>query len=597
MSGPGPVRRGDDASVAAMVRAVAVDFDGTLTEGGAPPEAVLRGLARFRGRGGRVVLATGRVLDELATVFPSVGEATDAVVAENGGILAVDGRVRELSAPVEPDLDGPLRHRGVPFRRGRILLATGVAHAAAVQEEVTRLGLDCQLVRNRDELMVLPVGCTKGSGVLQALAELGLSRHNAVAVGDAENDHSMFERCELGVAVANAVPALRRQADHVTPGRAGVGVLEVLDGTTLAGLRRTPPGRWCTALGTGVDGRPVTIPLAHANLLVAGPSGSGKSWAAGLLAEGAVRLGYTVLVIDPEGDYAQLGTLPDVVVVGGTEPLPALEHIVALLRQLVSVVVDLSLRPAAEREWFLSHAPALLEAQWSASGVPHWVLVDEAHGPLGAAGAARRFFSADRPGRCVVTYQPEELCDEVLDALDAVVLLPGSDPDRVPGVGGATDRRPGVGPEVADVGARLDALGPGEALLVEGPALRAEPVLGPVRLARRETAHARHWHKYVSHFLPAELRFYFRDEDGDAGPPAANLAEFHGELVRCTAGVLRHHAARADFSRWIRDVFRDHELAEVIEAAERHVVDGPPALAETGRRRLLLAIEHRYLRP
>ena len=61
--------------------------------------------------------------------------------------------------------------------------------------------------------MILPAGVTKGSGLLEALGELGLSQHNTIGVGDAENDHSLLEVCEIGVAVANAVDAIRAHAD------------------------------------------------------------------------------------------------------------------------------------------------------------------------------------------------------------------------------------------------------------------------------------------------------------------------------------------------------------------------------------------------
>ena len=56
--------------------------------------------------------------------------------------------------------------------------------------------------------MVLPPGVNKASGLEAVLAELGLSRHNVVGVGDAENDHAFLDMCESSVAVANAMPTL-----------------------------------------------------------------------------------------------------------------------------------------------------------------------------------------------------------------------------------------------------------------------------------------------------------------------------------------------------------------------------------------------------
>ena len=110
---------------------------------------------------------------------------------------------------------------GLPEPVRRYLTYTGVVGkpfvrlARLTQKGKMRLGLDCQLVRNRSVLMILPAGVTKGTGLLEALAVVGLSRHNAIGLGDAENDHSLLDVCEVGVAVANAVDAIRAHADIV----------------------------------------------------------------------------------------------------------------------------------------------------------------------------------------------------------------------------------------------------------------------------------------------------------------------------------------------------------------------------------------------
>jgi hypothetical protein len=58
---------------------------------------------------------------------------------------------------------------------------------------------------------------------------LGLSPHNTVGVGDAENDHAFLDFCGYGVAVANALPMLKERADLVTQGARGAGVVELID--------------------------------------------------------------------------------------------------------------------------------------------------------------------------------------------------------------------------------------------------------------------------------------------------------------------------------------------------------------------------------
>lgn len=158
-------------------------------------------------------------------------------------MLAFGLSTRVLAAPVELELDGALVSRGVPFRRGQVLLATHTVHEGEVTEELRRLGLECQLVRNRGELMVLPPGISKGFGVYQALGDLGISHHSAVAIGDAENDHSLLRGCELGVAVANAVDSLKRHADLVLEKPGSAGVAEFLRGPVLSGEAPLEPRR------------------------------------------------------------------------------------------------------------------------------------------------------------------------------------------------------------------------------------------------------------------------------------------------------------------------------------------------------------------
>jgi len=240
-------------------RAVALDFDGTLADGLVAP-ATLAALTEARARGVRVILVTGRIMSELRAVFPEVDEHVDAVVAENGALLVTRGGVRVLAAPVGRAVSAALTGRWVAHRSGQVLIAGAAAHEPAALEVVRELGLDCQLIRNRGELMILPAGVTKGSGLLEALGELGLSPHNAIGGGDAENDHSLLDACEVGVAVANAVDALRAHADMVLPLPDGPGVADLLRGPLLAGRARLHPRRWQVMLGTDDGGEPVMLP-------------------------------------------------------------------------------------------------------------------------------------------------------------------------------------------------------------------------------------------------------------------------------------------------------------------------------------------------
>lgn len=569
-----------------QLRALAVDFDGTLTMGGRPADDVLGALAQFRAMGRQTLLVTGRIWEELLGVFPDVVAHFDLIVAENGAVLFHNGVLRAIVEPVDPLLDQGLEAAGVPFRRGQVLLATGAAHGATVAAVKDALGVECQLVRNRAELMILPPGITKGSGVTHALAEAGLSHHNTFAVGDAENDYSLLAACEVGVAVANAVQHVRERADLVTQHPNGRGIVELLHGDVVSGARVLHPRRWHIDVGMSLDGRPVRIPSSSLTLLVAGPSGSGKSYVAGLVAEHLIRLDYTMFISDPEGDYERVGEFPGVIRLGGI-PLPRPEQIADLLSHRAgSVVLDLTEVPADARNDLFAHLPAVIEAYRAARGLPHWVLLDEAHHPLGPAGPSRPFYT---PGHsyCVVTYLPEDLSDHVLRTLDVSLLLPGTCvSERVRRLA----RWPGEALDRA-----LATLAPGQVLVVRRPGLTADaPQLQVAQVGTRETLHVRHRHKYVAGLLPLHMRFRFYAGHGqDTGAVAGNLAEFHRELARCHGDVVRHHAGLHDFSRWFVHVFADEELAVAVQRIEDEVdALGDP---DESREALLLEIEMRYL--
>ncbi len=94
---------------------------------------------------------------------------------------------------------------------------------------IRELGLELQVIFNKGAVMVLPSGLDKASGLSAALDELGLSPHNTVGVGDAENDQAFLSLCECSVAVANALTMLKESVDLVTSGERGAGVTELID--------------------------------------------------------------------------------------------------------------------------------------------------------------------------------------------------------------------------------------------------------------------------------------------------------------------------------------------------------------------------------
>lgn len=517
--------------------AVAIDYDGTLTSTPRPTEEVLAAVRSVRDAGRVAILVTGRILSELRSDFPDVDRHFDAIVAENGAVLSRAGQTdRPVVEPVEPELYRALLARGVYARAGQVLLATDATFEWIVNEEIRRLGLECQVERNREALMVLPAGVTKGTGVVEALDELNLSPHSTVGIGDAENDHTLLSACEIGVAVGNAVAALKSHAEVTLETPDGSAVRAFLIEDFLTGLPGIQPARRCLTLGHYEDGTPAKIPASRVNIVLNGPSGAGKSYVGGMLAEQLIRLRYSVCVFDVEGDHVPLGALHGVISLGGKGPLPPPDTVATLLAHgMGSVVVDLSLHPDEVKRSYARDLLATLHATRNETGIPHWLIVEEAHLLL-PSGAEGWWCSDDtQVGICAITYRPDLLCRRMSSRSDYHVHLDHQ-------FGGTLD-----GPD-------------GQ------PGRRFVPLKG-------YAAHIRHRHKYQVGQLPANRRFYFRTRHGLTGRTAGNLSEFASEIANATAGVLRHHAPHNDFSRWLGDLWRDSAFIEGVQEIEATIPD------------------------
>lgn len=211
--------------------ALATDYDGTLAHDGAVDAPTLAALIRLRASGRKLILVTGRILDDLLRAFPQVA-LFDRVVAENGALLYRPATGEEVPLGDRPpdSFVAALRARGVsPLAVGRVIVATDEPYEQVVLDTIRAQRLALQVILNKGAVMVLPAGIDKASGLVAALAELDLAPQQAVGVGDAENDRALLMACGRGVAVANALPAIEQHADLVTAAAYGAGVAELID--------------------------------------------------------------------------------------------------------------------------------------------------------------------------------------------------------------------------------------------------------------------------------------------------------------------------------------------------------------------------------
>jgi HAD superfamily hydrolase (TIGR01484 family) len=556
--------------------ALASDYDGTLAQDGRICEATTASLKRLRESGRKLVMVSGRIVEELLAVCPQI-DLFDCVVAENGALIywPQTRKTKPLCEPLPKRFVEELRARKVaPLQVGEVLAATWEPNEVAVLETIRDLGLDLHVVFNKGAVMILPSGLNKSTGLRAALQEMKLSPHNVVGIGDAENDHPFLDLCECSVAVGNALPAVKKRSDFVIEASHGAAVSELIDHLIRDDLaaQRNPPRRFMT-FGAGEDGRTAALPPHGARILICGPSGSGKSTLATALIEMLLEQEYQFCLIDPEGDYDEFESA---VVLGSSRHAPEPEEIIrALENPAYNVIVNLLNVRMEERPRFLSRLAPAIQKLRDDTGRPHWIVLDETHHML-PAGSENLVFTVPDDS-VLITTTPDNIDTEILRCVDIVIATePGMITSFCELVGETAPEETAIDGTEAVVWFRRDG---------------AQPIT--ILRPKADTSRLRHKRKYAEGELPEDRSFYFRGPQQKLNLRASNLITF----VQLGDGVddetWDFHLRRGDYSKWITESLKDNSLAGEISEVEH--ANG--LSSHQSRAQVRSAIERRYTAP
>jgi HAD superfamily hydrolase (TIGR01484 family) len=563
--------------------ALVTDYDGTIAIDGKMADATVTSIERLRLSGRRTILATGRRLEDLLPLLP-YARLFDYIVAENGAVV-YEPRTRKetlLAHPPSAAFIERLKELGVPLDVGKAVIATWLPHHTTVLQAIQETGLELHVIFNKSAVMVLPTGVNKSTGMVYALRKLGLSPHEAVGIGDAENDHSFLDRCECAVAVANAAPSVRKLAAFVTKGTSGQGVAELIDELIADDLFRTHgrlPKNLIT-LGTRADGTAVTVPPYGLNILIAGPSGGGKSTIASAVVERLMERNYQLCIVDPEGDY---GTLPEMITIGSHRHAVTVTEVLAILEDSrVNINVNLLGIPLADRPLFFAHLLPNLQAMRTRTGRPHWIVLDEAHHMIPAEWSHLDKLLPHKLGETVlVTVHPGHLAPMTLSLVDVVIAVGRSPRDTLQQVGDSVGR----------ILEWPEGLSHQEGKVVVWFPRRGEPPFS-MNAAAGRAERLRHRRKYAE----GDMRyhsFYFRGPGGRQNLKAQNLIVFSQIAEGIDEETWLFHLRRGDYSRWFRGAVKDKYLADQVERIEQRL-----ELEASETRKLIRSlIEARYTLP
>jgi len=227
----------------------------------------------------------------------------------------------------------------------------------------------------------------------------------------------------------------------------------------------------------------------------------------------------------------------------------------------MSLVINLSHVQYKEKVGYLKALLPMLASLRRSTGLPHRIVVDEAHYFLHEPNA-RELLDLELGAYTLVTYRPSDLSADVRRAMEVICATRISDPQE------AKAMQAMFGNGADDWSPTLAGLTDGEAVLLPGTQA-PQGKLQRFSLRARLTAHVRHRSKYLDVPMPSGSEFAFTANGKPVGPPSRTLQEFASSLESVSPGVLEGHAYRGDFSRWIAEGFHDHPLASDVRKVEQ----------------------------
>ncbi len=219
-----------------MIKAIAVDIDGTLTD----MNRVLcpAALVAMRRLKVPVILSTGNTHCFSRTVSVLLGTPR-IFIAENGGVLSYSEEEMEILADQQVCEDAFLRLseefalKKYDSSRHKYRFTDVILERDFDLEALTRraeeLGLPVDIVDTAFAVHIKDRSVNKGTGLKKIAEHMNLDPAEFAAIGDSMSDRPMFERAGFRASVGNASPELMEVSEYVAKKDFGEGFAEIVE--------------------------------------------------------------------------------------------------------------------------------------------------------------------------------------------------------------------------------------------------------------------------------------------------------------------------------------------------------------------------------
>jgi hypothetical protein len=436
---------------------------------------------------------------------------------------------------------------------GEVIFATWKPFEKIVLETIRDLGLELQVIFNKDAVMVLPPGINKAVGLKETLKILEYSPHNVIGIGDAENDHAFLELCEISAAVKNALPMLKESVDYITEADHGEGVSELIEIILKDSFtdikKRLKKSR--ILFGWDENKNEINLPVSENCILITGSSGGGKTTMTAAILEQFNEKQYQFCLIDPEGDYTEFENTVPVGLIG----TPTIESIQKVLQNPEqNCIVNLTnILPDDRPAFFQKLFPALVRLR-STYGRPHFIILDETHHLLPESSIPINLKSEEINQFLFNAVKPAHVAKLIVTSASIIISL-GDEADK-----SLMEFFKSIGEEIPEFPESKH-----ESIIWLRDKNKilsiAETVSPKIKLKR-------HIKKYSEGDLGDENSFVFSGPGGKLNLKAQNVINF----IRIAEGIddetWSFHLKKNEYSGWFRKIIKDEDLADEIKKVE-----------------------------
>jgi phosphoglycolate phosphatase (TIGR01487 family) len=221
-----------------LIKAFAIDIDGTLTEngGGTIHLPAFQNLRTLEKLGYRIIYVTGRSSIE-AYILSVFGGTTKVAVGENGGVITTSPKDHILIGNKEKCIIGyNILNKNIEnvkmtngFDRMTEIVLERTFDIDKGKKILKENNLDLNLYDSKYAFHINNRGINKATGLAKALDILKINPSETVTIGDSETDIPLFEFCGFSIALNHSDKIVKSKANHVVSGNEGKGLVEALD--------------------------------------------------------------------------------------------------------------------------------------------------------------------------------------------------------------------------------------------------------------------------------------------------------------------------------------------------------------------------------